>query len=54
MEDEVIAYLARKVYELEIQLKIAQQNSKYYSNLVEKYKLDCCSEEAACQTTDSN
>lgn len=53
MEDEVIAYLARKVYELEIQLKTTQSDFHHYYHLAKKYNLDAL-EEAACQTTDSN
>lgn len=54
MEDEkVIAYLARKVYELETQLKITQSNFQHYYNLAKKHNLDTL-EEASCQTTDSN
>ena len=53
VEDEVIAYLERKVYELEIQLKITQSNFQHYYNLAKKHNLDTL-EEASCQTTDSN
>lgn len=54
MEDEkVIAYLARKVYELETQLKCVQSNCDYYYRLSQKDRRTV-SENIPCRTMDLN
>lgn len=54
MEDEkVIAYLARKICELEQALKWSQSDCKYYYDLSQRHQ-NTRDEEKPCQTMDLN